>query len=156
MGFGDQRSKTATAKMSAHLWNKTKSAGPIAAFGDFDEGVMRGRRQNTRRRFVVEISRALIAERNDWKRARVGFRIANGEDVIYLAGADESIHLGQRRFQVVAITFDQTAGHDQSRRFAVGLQARRFENGIDRFLLGRVDETAGVDDEGVGLVGVSG
>src|ERR1051325_3995957 len=108
MGFGDQRSKTATAKMSAHLWNKTKSAGPIAAFDDFDEGVMRGRRQNTRRRFVVEISRALIAERNDWKRARVGFRIANGEDVIYLAGADESIHLGSRRLLIPATRFDPT------------------------------------------------
>ena len=29
-----------------------------------------------------------------------------------------------------------------------------FENGVDGFLLGRIDEAAGVDDEHVGLIGM--
>ena len=90
------------------------------------------------------------------KRTRVGLRIANREDVVDLTGADERIDFRHLRFQFIAITFDQTTGDNQSRRFAVSLQPRRFENRVDRFLLGRVDKATGVDDDRVSLAGVRG
>ena len=39
---------------------------------------------------------------------------------------------------------------------AGGLVAGHFEDGVDGFLLGGVDEAAGVDDEDFGLFGVGG
>src|SRR6185295_1874622 len=65
MRFGDDRAKPPATKMATHLWNKTKCTRTVAAFGDFDERIMAGRREHARRRFIVEISRALITQGND-------------------------------------------------------------------------------------------
>src|SRR5258705_3607564 len=65
MRFGDDGAKPAAAKMAAHLRNKTKCTRTVAAFGDLYEGVVAGRREHTRGRFIVEISGALITEGND-------------------------------------------------------------------------------------------
>ena len=58
---------------------------------------------------------------------------------------------GISALQLVAIALGQAAGHDQPLAGAVLLVPRHLENRVDRFLLGRVDERAGVDDEHVGL-----
>src|ERR1700747_3332535 len=120
MRFGDNRTEGPTAKMSAHLRNKTESAGTVTSFSDLDEGIVAGSRQHTRRRFIVEISCALIAKRHDGQRSGVRVGIANGEDVVDLTGANESIHLGHFRFQLVAITLNHAPGNDQARRLASG------------------------------------
>src|SRR2546430_4741306 len=106
MRFGDDRSKSPAAKVSAHLRNETESAGTIAAFGNLNERVMRRRGEYARRRFVVEISRALITERNNRQRSRVCLRIADAQDVIDLTGADKRIDLGHLSFQLIAISFN--------------------------------------------------
>ena len=56
--------------------------------------------------------------------------------------------------QLVAIALGQAAGDDQPLAGAVLLVLRHLEDGVDRLLLGRVDERAGVDDEHVGVGGV--
>src|SRR5712692_2080745 len=108
MRFGDNRTKAPAAKMAAHLRDKTERTWTIAAFGDLDESVMARRRQHTRRRFIVEVRRALIAERDHRKRSRVNAWIANREDVVNLAGADEGIDLRHLCLQLIAITLNQT------------------------------------------------
>ena len=133
--FGDDRSKPATAKMTAHLRNKTEGTGTVAPFGNLDIGVLARRGEHARRRLVVEIGRALISERNHRQRTRVRLGIANAEDVRDLTGADESIDFGHFGFQLVPIAFDQTSGNHQTLRLALGLQSCRFQNRIDRFLL---------------------
>ena len=107
--------------MAAHLRNETESTRPVAAFRNLDEGVVTWRGQHSRRRFVVEISRALIAERNHRQRSHVGLRIADAQVVIDLTGADKSIDLGHRGFQLISIAFNQAAGHYQALSFAGSL-----------------------------------
>src|SRR5215813_7672219 len=111
--------------MAAHLRNETEGTGSIATFRDLDESIVTRSRQDARRRFVVEIGSALIAERNERQRARVCLRIADCEDIVDLAGADESINFRQLRFQLIAITLDQTTRHDQPFGLAFTLEARR-------------------------------
>src|SRR5437588_7473311 len=65
MSFRDDRSESTAAKVSAHLRNETEGTRTIAALGNFDKGIMGRRGEDARRRFIVEISRALIAERHD-------------------------------------------------------------------------------------------
>src|SRR5438132_12257724 len=77
MCLGDNRSKTTAAKMSTHLWNETERARAVTAFSDLDESIMAGSRQHPRRRFIVEISSALIAKLDHWQRPRIRVGIAN-------------------------------------------------------------------------------
>ncbi len=42
------------------------------------------------------------------------------------------------------------------RQRPLALELRHLEDGVDRLLLGRVDERAGVDDDDVGVAGVGG
>jgi hypothetical protein len=89
----------------------------------------------------------LIAEWYDRQRARVGLRISNGEDVVDLTGADECVDFRYLGFQLIAVTFDQTARDDQSLCLSVCLELSGFENRVDRFLLCRIDEATRVDDD---------
>ena len=80
-------------------------------------------------------------------------RFENGFD---LAGADDGVHLGNVLPNLVAVALDQAAGDDQLFGRAGGFVAGHLQNRIDRLLLGRVDEAAGVDDEDFGLFGMGG
>ena len=107
MSFGDDRSEATAAEVPTHLRNEAERARAITTFGDLYKRIVRRRGQHAWRRFVVEIRRALIADRHDRKQARVGFGIANGEDVVDLIGADESIDFGNLRLQLVSITLNK-------------------------------------------------
>src|SRR5690349_4340985 len=154
MRFGDDRTEAAAAKVSAHLRNETESTRTIAAFGNLHKCIMGRCGEHARRRVVVQIGRALIAELDHRQAARVGLRIADGEDVVDLVRADERIDFGHLRLQFVAITLDQTTGYNQALGLAFRLKTRRFENRVDRFLLRRVDKAARVYHDGLGIGGV--
>jgi len=81
-----------------------------------------------------------------------------GEDVFQFAGADDGIDLGNVALNLVAIALDQTASDDQPLRLAaVGdLVLHHFKDRVDRFLLGRFDEAACVDDQNLRILGVWG
>ena len=79
-----------------------------------------------------------------------------GEDVFEFAGADDGVDLGDVFLDFVAIALDEASGDDELLGFAMRLMAGHLEDGVDRFLLGRVDEGAGVDDQDVGGFGVAG
>ena len=71
-------------------------------------------------------------------------------------GADEGIDFGHFLADVAAIAFHQAAGDDQLLGAADLLVLGHLQDGIDRFFLGGVDETARVDHEHVGLIGMRG
>ena len=88
-----------------------------------------------------------------------GGRQAGGcEDRLKLAGADDGVDLGNVLLDLVAVALDQAAGHDEAAGLAAGgdLVLRHLEDGVDRLLLGRVDEAAGVDDQNLGVLGAGG
>ena len=76
------------------------------------------------------------------------------EDRFELAGADDGVDFRDVFLNLVAIALDEAAGDDKLACAALGLVAGHLENGVDRFLLGCVDEGAGVDDEDLGLFGM--
>src|SRR5437870_4266040 len=117
MCLSDDRAKSPAAKMSSHLRNEAEGTRAVAAFGNLDEGIVTRRSEHARRRFIVEISRALIAERKHRQRPRVRPGIANAQDVVYLASADKGIHFRHFGFQLIAIALNQTTRNDQTRGF---------------------------------------
>ena len=118
----------------------------IAAFGDFDVGEMPRRGEDARRQVVVQVR---------LERARSGSHaFAERHDLVEFVGADERVDFRQICLDIAAVALHQAAGDDQLLRAAGLLVLGHLENGVDGFLLGGVDETAGVDDEDVGLVGM--
>ena len=73
------------------------------------------------------------------------------EDGFELAGADDGVDFRDVFLDFVAIALDEAAGDDELARAACGFVASHFEDGVDRLLLGGVDEGAGVDDEDFGF-----
>src|SRR5688572_16696257 len=121
MSFRDDRTKAATAKMTAHLWNETKRTRPIATLSYLDKGIVARSGEHAWRRFVVEIGRALIAKWNDRQGASIYIRITDCEDLVNLAGPDECIDFRHFSLELIAIAFYQTAGNDQTLGLALGL-----------------------------------
>ena len=116
----------------------------IAAFGDLDIGEVPRRRQHARRRVVIEVRLERIA---------LGglHALAESGDLLQFIGADHGVHFRHVLLNIAAIAFDQAPGDDQLLRAAGFLVLRHFENGVDRFLLGRIDEAARVDHDHVGV-----
>src|SRR5688572_19437731 len=112
MSLGDYRTETPAAKMSTHLRDETECTRSIATFCDLHECVMRRRCEHARRRIIVQVGRALIAEWHNGQRASVGVRVANGKDVVDLVGTDKSVDFRNLRFQLVSITLNEAAGDD--------------------------------------------
>ena len=79
-------------------------------------------------------------------------RAAEGpDDVGHLAGAEHSVDLRNLGPQLLAVPLGQAAGDDERPAASVLLVLRHLEDGVERLLLGGVDERAGVDHEHVGL-----
>ena len=65
--------------------------------------------------------------------------------------ARHQVDLGQGRRQLVAVALGQASRHHQARPLVAG--GGELENGVDRFLAGRLDEGAGVHHHELGVVG---
>src|SRR5262249_43564111 len=77
---------------------------------------------------------------------------SNGaDDLRDLARTEDHVDLRNFLLQLVAIALRQATGDDEAPALTVLLVLRHLENRVDRFLLGRIDERAGIDDEDVGL-----
>ena len=73
------------------------------------------------------------------------------KDGLELAGADHGIDFGDALLNLVAVALDEAAGDNELFGRARGFVAGHFKDGIDGFLLGGVNEAAGVDDEDFGI-----
>src|ERR1039458_3283270 len=90
---------------------------------------------------------------------RIGVRLhplADGDDTFQLVGADEGIHFGEFGADIAAEPLHQAAGDDQFPGAADFLVLGHLQDGVDGLLFGGVDETARVDHEDVGLIGMGG
>ena len=70
------------------------------------------------------------------------------KDIHPASGADDAIQAGHLLHQGVAIALRQAAGRDH--HLIRPLNLDQFAQGINRFLLGRIDEAAGIDDQHFG------
>lgn len=76
-------------------------------------------------------------------------------DVGHLIDADEGVHFGEKLGEFVAEALGEATGDDESLAGAdLVAELGRFENGVDAFFLGGVDEGAGIDDDHVRLGGI--
>ena len=76
------------------------------------------------------------------------------DDLRDLARAEHGVDLRDLGAKLIAISLGQASGHDQSAAGAVLLPLRHLEDGVDRLLLGGVDERARVDHEHLGRRGI--
>ena len=81
-------------------------------------------------------------------------RLDRIDDARHFAGPEKRIDLGDVLRELVAVALRETAGHDETRALAVTLVLGHLQDRVDRFLLGVVDEGAGVHDDDVGIRGV--
>ena len=108
----DRRHRTAS-KAPPHLRNDTKAAGMVATFGNFHIGGVVGCRQNPWISVAVEVLFAsFISWRHrhrslagSWQACRMPWK---------LVGSDNCIHFRYRLEDLLPVSRDQTAGHDQS------------------------------------------
>ena len=107
----------------------------------------------------ADIGVAVAAEDVEWRNRsrRGGHREACGlEDRLQFAGADYGVDFWDALLDFVAVALDEAAGDNELAGRTGGLEAGHFEDGVDGFLLGRVDEATGVDDEDLGFFWVRG
>ena len=72
-------------------------------------------------------------------------------DVGVVVEAEHRVGLGQRLGEVLAVALGQAADRHDGLGAAVLLEVGGLEQRVDGVLLGRLDEAAGVDDDGVGV-----
>src|SRR5205814_420227 len=105
----------------------------------------------TRRIRIVDITRALSdgrrasAMEHNRRNARARRTTNRSDDVRHFTRSKNGIDLRNFRAQLVAIPLGETPRDDEAAARAVLLVLRHLENGVDRLLLGRVDERARVD-----------
>ena len=78
------------------------------------------------------------------------------KDGFEFAGADDGVDFRNAFADFIAIALDEAAGDDELFGVTLGFEAGHLEDGVDGFLLGGIDEGAGVDDEDFGLFGTGG
>ena len=147
----------------------------IAALGNFNVGGMTGRRQQSRRCVVVEIAGQVgdgpgpgFAGETPLGFTRLPFgsgcedheggrcggpgHSRGRQDTVEFAGPDHRIHFRNVFLNFVAKALDQATGHNQLLGVSPRLQAGHIQNGINRLLLGRVNEGTGIDDDNVSIL----
>ena len=128
----------------------------VAPLGDLDVGEVARRGEEARRRLVVEVGRqtarhpGVRCDKGGILRGN-GDRIDGGDNLVQLARAKHGVDLRKLVEEILAIAFDEAAGDDQPLQPRPLLQLSHLENRLDRLLLRRLDEAAGVDDHHIGL-----
>ncbi len=77
-----------------------------------------------------------------------------GRELAVVPKRDDGVGLGELDPQLLGVALGQAAGDQDRAGPALVLQGGRVQDGLDRLALGRLHERAGVDDHGVGLLGV--
>ena len=80
--------------------------------------------------------------------------IHHAHDRVHLPGAEGGVDLGDLAAQLRVIALGEAAGDHETPGVPRLLLPRHLEDGVDRLLLGPVDERTGVDDDDVRLLGV--
>ena len=78
-----------------------------------------------------------------------------GDQPVHLRRAEKEIDFGERGEQFVLVALHHAADADDRLARSVFLESPRFDHRVDRLLLRRVDEAAGVHEHDVGLVEIA-
>src|SRR4051812_19668930 len=76
------------------------------------------------------------------------------DEPIHLRRAEKEIDFGKGVRQLLLVALHHAADADHGAAASGFLEPSRLDQRVDRFLLGRVDESAGVDDDDLGFVDV--
>ena len=143
--FGDDVVERARRIAAADQRDRAVGAAVVAAVGNLDVGGERRRGQHARRlqkpRAVGGVAGAMAA-----------FRV--GEHFVepgVVGHAHDAVDFGDLVEQRVRIALREAARDEQPLQAAGLFVLRHFKDGVDGFLLGRLDEAAGVDEDRVGL-----
>ncbi len=136
--------------LAAHIRDGTERTEPIASLGDLEVGEVAGCDPQPgavilglhRRRAK---DRALLVQP-----AEDPFR--DPRDLLAAEDADDLVHLGELIEQDISLPLGQAAGDDDPFDLPCPLTAQQFLDDAARFLPGRIDEPAGIDDDQVGLL----
>ena len=75
-------------------------------------------------------------------------------DLLATEDADDAIDVGHFLEQRIALALREAAGDDHGANLALLLEVEHLADDTQRFLSGRLDEAAGVDDDDVGAAGI--
>jgi len=151
LGFTHHRIGLTAALRTAQLGDDAKCARSIAALGDLQIGRVRRHRGGTRGVIVIQIARGL-GDMHALICALAAYRL---DDLAHLVGADEGVDLGHFVGELLRITLGKATRDDEALAAAGLLELAHVEDGVDGLLLGLADESAGVDDDDLGLAGLS-
>ena len=115
----------------------------VAALGDLDVGEVAGGGENARRQVVIKV-----------RLRAAGVRLqafAHRHDLRQFIGANQRVHFRKLIANLIAIALHHASRHDQLPRLAGFLVFGHLQNRVDGFLLGRIDEAAGVDHQDFGV-----
>ena len=146
-GFVDDALEATAAEVPAKLRNDAEGAGVIAALGNLYVGRVAGSGEDAFGEIVIEVGTG---------GELLGLEaFAKGSDSFEFVGAEDGVDIGNVLLDIGPEAFDETAGDHEALGFAGSFVFGHFQNGVDGFLLGGVDEAAGVnnDDVGIGRLG---
>ena len=147
--LGEDILHLAGAVFAAKGGNDAVSAVVIAALGNAQKSVVLGGGHHAGQ---------LLHRGVDAVEIRGGLPCCHSVDGLYdaavAAGAENAIHLGKLREDLVLIALGKAARHEDLAHLTSTFKLRHLQNGVDGLAFGAVDKTAGVDDHhiGTGLV----
>src|SRR3989441_1983238 len=129
---------------------RSEGAAHVAPLGDLHVGVRHLRREQARRRRVVEVAR-----RRRGRPVVTGRRLADEvHDPLESRGPEDRVHLRHRSHDLAAVALSEAARDDERAAAPRLLEPRQLEDRVHRLLARTVDEGARVDDEALGLLGL--
>ncbi|KAG0929904.1 hypothetical protein G6F31_017194 [Rhizopus arrhizus] len=138
LGLAQHIAHRTADQVAAHRRDDAEAAAVIAAFGNLQVGVVARRELDALRRHQVQVGVVVLLGR--------GGVVHGAHHLFILLGTGHrqhaGVHLADRRFLTA-----HTAGDDD-----LAVLGQRFADGFQRFRLGAVDESTGVDDDDVRIV----
>ena len=158
--FRHDRPDGPAAVASAHLWDHAEAARMVAALGNLQVDRVAGCELEARGVVVGNVAR--FARDQVERAARSGGRplehLADDAGKLGdLVESDKGINFGDFAFEFLVVALGEAAADDDFLGRPGGQPPLvHFEDGVDRFFFGLVDEAAGVDHEHIGFVGFAG
>ena len=149
LGLGDQLLHLPAAVMAAQLRNDAERAIVVTALGDLEIGILLRRRQDAARLVQrgADVVEALIF-------LPVQDLLRRVDNVVIRARAEHTVDLRHLVHDLLLIALGQTAGDENLPDTALLFERAHGQNVVDGLFLGRIDETAGVDDHQLHPIGV--
>lgn len=133
-GFGNNGFHWSGNVLPAHEGNGAEGAGAVAAFGDFEVGVVMGRGEDAfANQLMLIVSAKAVEERGK------------------LECAKPAVNIGDFVSQIVFVAVGEAAGDEDFFHATGFLFVHILQDGVDGLFFGGLNEAAGVDDDDIGI-----